>query len=166
MEYVLAGKILNTHGIKGELKVEIHTDFVDERFKDGSLIYIGEEHIEFICKKYRIHQNFLLLTLKDHEDINLVEKFKNKYIYIKGDDLKPLDNGYYFKDLLELDVYDGQNRVGKIIDVSDGVSSKYIKVLKDDNKTSLVPFVPAFINEVDLKNKKLFINNIEGLLWK
>lgn len=164
MEYVLAGKILNTFGIKGELKVEIHTDFVDERFKEGSLIYIGEDKKEFICKKYRIHQGYVLLTLKDFEDINLVEHLKNNNIYIKTDDLKPLNNAYYFKDLIDLDVYVESNKVGKIIEAQDGFAYKYIRVLKNDNKTVLVPFVDAFIKEVNLKEKKIIINNIEGLL--
>ena len=51
MEYILIGKIVNTHGINGELKVESYTDFYDERFKKGTKIYIGENHLEFEVKQ-------------------------------------------------------------------------------------------------------------------
>lgn len=164
MEYILVGKIINTFGIKGELKVESHSDFIDERFKYNSVLYIGEEHIQYKAKSYRFHNGFVLLTLIDNEDINLISKLKNQNIYIKESELKPLDSGYYFKDLLGLDVFMNENKVGQIVDVEDGSSSKYIRVLKGDGKTSLIPFVKAFINKVDLQSKKIQINDIKGLL--
>ena len=81
MEYVNIGKIVNTFGIRGELKVASNTDFVDERFRKGSTVYIGEEHIPFTVANHREHKGFLLVSFKDHEDINLVEKYKNMMIY-------------------------------------------------------------------------------------
>ena len=82
MEYILIGKIINTFGIKGELKVEVHTDFVEERYSAGSSFYIGDDKKEYKSSGYRIHKGFVLLSLKGYEDINLVENLRNKKIYI------------------------------------------------------------------------------------
>ena len=164
MEYILVGRIINTFGIKGELKVEIHTDFIDDRFKENSIIYIGEEHTEYVCKGYRIHKGYALLTLKNNEDINLVNHLKNNNIYIKESELKPLINGYYYKDLIGLKVFTDSKEIGEVIAVEDGLSSKYIRIKKQDNKTSLIPFIEVFIKNVDINKKVIEINNMEGLL--
>lgn len=166
MEFIKIGKIVNTFGIKGQLKVDSYTDFIDERFKNGSTVYVGEEKLAFVVNKHQMHKGFLLIQFKDYEDINLVEKYKNKDIYKSTDDIKPLGNGeYYFRDLKDLDVYVNENKIGKVIEVEKGISSNYLRVLVD-NKEKLVPYVKAFIKNVDLDNNKIEINSIEGLLWR
>lgn len=166
MKYILIGKIINTHGIKGELKVETYTDFIDERFKKNSYIYLGENHLKYEVKSFRNHKNNILLLLKDNEDINLVEKYKGFNIYKDENDIKPLDNGeYYFRDIKGLDVYQNNNKVGKVIDMQEGLRSNYMRILKDeDNKEYLVPFMKEFIINVDLDNKRIDIIDLEGLL--
>lgn len=164
MEYILIGKIVNTFGIKGELKVEVHTDFVDERYSEGATIYIGDNYKEYTCKKYRIHKNYVLLTLKGYEDINLIEHLKNKKIYIKESDLKPLDNAYYFKDLMDCEVYMDSILKGKVTSVEEGRASSYIRVLKEDGKTSLVPVLDVYLDKVDINNKRIDLKHMEGLL--
>ena len=166
MEYVNIGKIVNTFGIRGELKVASNTDFVDERFKKGSTVYIGEEHIPFTVANHREHKGFLLVSFKDHEDINLVEKYKNMMIYKSKDDIKPLKKGeYYFSDLKDLDVYVEGVRVGKVLLVEEGIKHNYLRILKDeDHKEHLVPFLDVFVKNVDLEEKRIDIVKMEGLL--
>ena len=101
MEFVVIGKIVNTFGIKGELKTESYTDFEKERFAKDSLIYIGEEHLPFTVASLRRHKGFLLIQLKDMEDINLVENYKNCLVYKNREDIAPLPEGeYYFSEWL------------------------------------------------------------------
>lgn len=166
MEYVLIGKILNTFGIKGELKVASYTDFNDERFKKNTNVYIGDEHIQFTIKNYREHKGFLLVTFLDNEDINLVEKYKNQLIYKSSDDIKPLKKGeYYFSDLKDLDVYIEDELIGKVLKVEEGIKHNNLRIIKnDDNKEYLVPFIPVFIKNVDLDNKRIDVIKMEGLL--
>lgn len=166
MEFVQIGKILNTHGVKGELKIDVLTDFVEERFKPNSFVYLGEKHIKVSVKKYRFHQKFMLLTFNDLEDINLVNEYKSMVIYKSLDDIKPLDDGFYFRDLKGLDVYADNKLVGKVKYAESGLSSNYLRVITNDNKEVLVPILDAFVKDVDLNNKRININNIEGLLWK
>ena len=166
MEYVTIGKILNTFGIKGELKVDVYTDFPEERFKKGSVVYIGEEYLPFKVLTYREHKGFMLLLLEDNEDINLVEKFKGMYLYKSKDDIKPLENGeYYFSDLKDLGVYIDDKKIGKVLRVEEGLRNNNLRVLKDeDNKEYLIPFIPVFIRNVDLDKKRIDVNWIEGLI--
>ena len=166
MEYVTIGKILNTFGIKGELKVDVYTDFLKDRFKKGSTVYVGDDYLPFVVESYREHKGFLLLQFKDNNDINLVEKYKGLYLYKSKDDIKPLKDGeYYFSDLKNLDVYIDDKIVGKIINVEQGLRNNNLRVLKnEDNKEYLIPYLPVFIKEVNLKENRISINWIEGLI--
>ena len=165
MEYILIGKVVNTFGIKGELKVDPYTDFVEDRFKKGSKIYLGEEHLPFVVKSCREHKGMLLLLLEAHVDINLVEKYKDFEIYKADEDIEPVKDGYYFRDLKDLDVYVGNERVGRVLRVEEGIKANHLRILKnDDKKEYLVPFLPVFVEKVDLENKRIDIVKMEGLL--
>ena len=166
MEYVTIGKILNTFGIKGELKVDVYTDFPEDRFQKGSTVYVGDDYLPFKVASHREHKGFMLLLLEDNEDINLVEKFKGMYLYKSKDDIKPLQDGqYYFSDLKDLDVYADDERIGKVLNVESGLRNNNLRVLKaEDNKEYLIPFIPVFIKKVDLEERRIDINRIEGLI--
>ena len=166
MEYVVIGKIVNTFGIKGELKVYSYTDFVKERFKKGSKVYLSEKYLPFEVNSCREHKGFLLVSFKDHEDINLVEKYKNMLIYKAKEDIKPLKKGeYYFSDLRDLEVYVEGEKVGRVKNVEEGIRSNNLRIVKyADEKEYLVPFLDVFIEKVDLENKRIDIVKMEGLL--
>ena len=166
MEYVEIGKIVNTFGIKGEVKIYSYTDFESERFKVGSTVYLGDEYIPVVVKSYRYHKNLLMVLFEGLEDINLVEKYKNYYVYKSKDDIEPLAKGeYYFSDLKDLDVYVENEYVGKVLYVEEGVKANNLRILKqEDNKEYLVPFLPVFVEKVDLENKRIDIVKLEGLL--
>ena len=166
MEYVLIGKIVNTFGIKGELKLESYTDFADERFAKDSLVYISESHLPFAVLKHREYKGMLLVTLKDNEDINLVERYKGMNVYKSKDDIKPLKKGeYYFSDLKNLDVYVEDKKVGKVLRVEEGMKYNFLRILKDeDNKEILVPYLESFVKNVSLENRIISIIKMEGLL--
>lgn len=166
MEYVVIGKILNTFGIKGELKADAYTDFVEERFKKDSTVYIGEEHVPFVMRSYRMHKGFYLLSFKDVDDINLVEKYKGMLLYKAKSDIHKLKEGeYYFSDLKDLDVYVDDKKIGKVLQVEEGIAANNLRVLKDeDRKEYLVPFLPVFIDNVDLDEKRIDVIQMEGLL--
>ena len=166
MGYVTIGKILNTFGIKGELKVDVYTDFPEDRFQKGSTVYIGDDYLPFKVASHREHKGFMLLLLENNEDINLVEKFKGMYLYKSKDDIKPLQDGqYYFSDLKDLDVYADDEKIGKVLNVESGLRNNNLRVLKaEDNKEYLIPFIPVFIKKVNLEERRIDINRIEGLI--
>ena len=164
MEFVKIGKIVNTFGIRGELKVESYTDFPDIRFKKDSLVYIGDDKECFVMKNHKNHKGFELIQFKDNEDINLVEKYKSMFIYKNKEDIHELPKGeYYFSELKDLNVIVNNKLIGKVLRVEEGISSNYLRVLVND-KEKLVPFLPTFVLNVDLENKQIEIKDIEGLL--
>ena len=166
MDFVLIGKILNTHGIKGELKVASFSDFDNERFKKGTPVYVGEEKKEFIVSSFKQHNNLLLVTFKDNEDINLVEKYKNQFIYKNAEDIKPLKKGeYYFSQLRDLDVYINGECIGKVLRVEEGMTHNNLRIMTPDKKEHLIPYIKdVFVESVDLENKRINYKDIEGLL--
>ena len=166
MEFVEIGKIVNTFGVRGELKVAAYTDFVSERFKKGSVVYVSEKHIPFTVKSFKEHKGFLLVLFKDNEDINLVEKYKNALIYKAKEDIKPLKKGeYYFSDLTGLDVYVNGELKGKVLKVEESIRNNNLRIRKEeDGKECLVPFLPVFIENVDLEENRIDVVKMEGLL--
>ncbi len=164
MSYIRIGKIINTFGIKGELKVESHTDFIEKRYKKGSLVYLGEKHMPLVVSGYKIHKGFIIVLFEKYEDINLVLNFKNQFLYKAEEDIETLKEGeYYFKDLRDLNVFVENKKVGKVIRVEEGVTYNFLRIKKGDEEV-LVPNIKAFVLNVDLLNKRIDITKMEGLL--
>lgn len=166
MDYILIGKIINTHGLKGELKIDSYTDFEKDRFKPGSLVYVSEKYLPFTVESIKHYKGFLHIVFKDNNDINLVEKYKNMNIYKNKEDVAPLKKGeYYFNDLKGLDVYCEDICVGKVKQVEEGLRNNFLRVVKSDKTESLVPFIMnTFILDVDLDKKRIDIVKMDGLL--
>ena len=104
----------------------------------------------------------MLLTLKDKHDINLVEKYKNMYIYKDENDIEELEEGYYYDELIGLDVYVNNEKKGKVINVEEGVRNKFIRV-KTEDKEVLIPYIEQFILNTDLEENRIDVINMEGL---
>ena len=107
-----------------------------------------------------------MLAFKDLEDINLVEKYKGMMLYKAKSDIHKLKEGeYYFSDLKDLDVYVEGVKVGRVLKVEESIRNNNLRVLKDeDKKEYLVPFLPVFIEKVDLEAKRIDVVKMEGLL--
>lgn len=107
------GEMVNTFGIKGEIKVYPYVDYLDQIKK----IYIKNE--EFTVSKMRYQKNVAIMKLKGIDDINLIEKYKGSTVYIDEVDLPELPEGkYYIKDLIGMDVITDEGKVlGKLDDV-------------------------------------------------
>lgn len=169
MEYIRIGKIINTHGIKGELKIESYSDFDKLRYKIGNTVYIEYEnqYIPCVTKTFRIHKGFPLVSFEDLQNINFVEKYKNCYLYIDKQDRKPLKKGEFYRDeLVGLSVYDESNHyIGEVDAVEETFASQiHLRIHRENQNDALVPYVPLFIKNVDMQEKKLTIHVVEGLL--
>lgn len=166
MEKIKIGIIVNTHGLKGELKVKSFSDFNEIRFQKGNHLFIEYrgEMIEVEVITYREHKGMVLITLKGLEDINLVEKYRECNIFINKDDLHDLEEDeVYFFDLMGCEVYleDGE-LLGEVEDVLETGANAVLRV----NKKILVPYVDAFIKDANIKEKKIVIYKVDGLLWE
>lgn len=166
MEYIVVGEILNTFGIRGELKVRSLTDFNEIRFQKGQRLFVEykREMVEEVICRYRQHKGNVMIAFEGKENINDVEKYCGCTIYIAEDDIHELDEGeYYFRDLMGCQVKINGELVGEVIEVLDMPANAVLRVQLQE-KTILVPFVEAFVPVVDLEEGIIEVNAIEGLL--
>lgn len=160
--YLEIGKICNTFGLKGELKVVSESDFIDYRFQVGKVIYIkyGSKYIEKNISSMRIIKGNPCITLDSMFDINLVQEFVGASIYCDKDDIPPLKQGeYLIDDLVGKEVYYDDNvLIGTIYDVIILPKNKVLEIKNTNNETILVPFIKDFIVSV---SDKIIIKHYE-----
>ncbi len=162
MDRLIFGKLVNTHGLKGEVKIISDSDFKSERFKVGNQFYVGE--LLVTVNSYRVHKNFDLLTFEGYSHINEVEKFKGQDVSVDKSVLTDLETDeFYFHELEGMEVFHDLMLVGKVSEVRDTPGNTLL-VIKKDGKNIYIPYVDEFIKEVDSENKKIYITPIEGLL--
>jgi len=155
---VFIGDIVNTHGIKGELRILSDFKFKEAVFKENQKLYIGKRKQEVVIKTYRKHKVFDMVTFVDVDSINDAIAFKGDEVFVKREDL--IIDGYVDEDIIGLDVYNEDKFVGVVEDIIK--NKQEILLIKNNNKTYMVPFVEQLV-EVDLKNKKIVVQTIEGL---
>ncbi len=165
MEKIRVGNIVNTFGIRGELKIRSLTDFPEQRYAPKSRLIIEKDgrDVEVTVKKSRFHKNHWLLLFEDMEDINLVEQFKDCDLFVARKERHDLTDGYYTSDLLGMKVISEEKVLGVVSDVDSYPMHNVLRVKREEGEF-LVPFVDAFIKKVDLEKKEITIKVIEGLI--
>lgn len=169
--YVKVGKIVNTFGIKGELKIYSYTDFPKERFVKGKQLALGPEEnpkqLLIEIESAKAYKNMYLLKFKGYDNINEVEKYKNMYLWINKSEQSDLDEGeYYYHQIIGAKVIttDGEE-LGTISDIlSPGANDVWIIKPLNGRKDILIPFIQSVVLDVNINEKKVTINVIEGLL--
>lgn len=166
-EYLELGQIVNTYGIKGFVKVVPFTDDI-RRFEDLKSIYIDVKGDlqEFTIEQVKYSKNLVLLKLKEIDDINIAERYKNYYLKIHRKDAKKLPKDTYFiVDLLGLDVFttDGEH-LGKIDDIFPTGSNDVYVVKNEQGKQVLIPALKDVILDTNLEEGKITVNLPQGLV--
>lgn len=167
MEYIEIGQIVNTNGLKGVVKVNPFTDDIS-KFEELKYVYIQlkNELKKVKIEQVRYNKNQVLLKLEGIDSIEEAEKYRNFYLKTEKESQEDLgEDTYYIVDLIGLDVYTDKNEyLGKIEDVFP-TGSNDVYVVKDNlGKQILIPAISDVVKEVDLKNKKMIINLIPGLI--
>ena len=165
--FVSVGKILNFHGVQGEAKLGYSKN------REGFLSELKEVYVQ-IGNEYRLLEIVRLrftpkcgiIKFKGIDSLNDILEYKNKLIFVEESTAREYleEDEYLIDELVGLDVYDGDKIVGAVIGVSNNGASDLLSIKTQGNKISLVPFVKAIVLSVDIKNRKIQINNIEGLL--
>lgn len=160
--FIEVGKIVNSFGIKGEVKIVSDFEHKTKMFKDGYPIYIGREKQKEIVNTYRIHKNFDLVTFKGYSNINEILKYKGKCIYTLRSDLKLKDNEYLLSDLIGYEVYDDDKLIGVVISYEKERNNTLLKIKGE--KSFYIPLIPIYINDVLVKDKKIITNKGSDLI--
>lgn len=163
-EYIKVGKIVNTHGVKGCMKCLPLTDDM-ERFDELEYVYTEKDDTRRRINDVWYRKGMVYIMLEDINDMDTAESFRDTFVSISEDQLRELpEDSYYLFDLEGMEVYSTLGKyLGKInIIYQTGANDVYEIV--NGNKTFLIPAVKDVVREVDIKNKKMVINVIEGLL--
>lgn len=161
MNYIYVGEIVNTHGIKGEVRLISSFERKDLVFKTGFDVYIGNAKEKLNINTYRVHKQFDMLTFKGLNDINDVIMYKGEKVYILRDNL---DNDVHLKtDVIGFNVFYKEKSVGVVSSFFNN-GAYDIMVIKNDLKNNFVPYLKQFIQNIDYDKRKINIINMEGLI--
>jgi len=161
MKLIKIGKIVNTHGIKGELRLLSKFPYKDKVFIKDMTIYIDKTDIEVI-NSYRKHKEFDMITLKGYSNINEVLKYKGKLVFVNEDDIVLDNNKYLDEDIIGLEVIFDNEVKGNIINI-ERYDKTTLLVVKGSDKEYLLPYNDNIIDYIDVKNNKMYIKDIKGL---
>lgn len=167
MNYYHVGKIVNTHGIRGEVKVAVTTDFAAERFAPGAhlLIEKGSERLPVTVKQARNHKGMELVLFEEYDNINQVESFRDCQLLVAESDQQELDDGeYYYHQIIGLKVVELDGReLGTIKEIlAPGANDVWV-VARDHQPDLLLPVIDPVVKEVNLDEGIVRVELMEGL---
>lgn len=166
-EYFEIGQIVNTFGIKGQVKVVPFTDDM-HRFDELEKVILEKNKSKQVkeIEEVKYHKNMVLIKFKGIEDINQAEELRNCYLKIKREDAKKLPEGtYYIADLIGLKVYTEQKQYLGIVEDIYSTKANDIYVIKDElGKQILLPGIKEVIQEVDLEKEWIIVHLLDGMI--
>lgn len=161
MEKEYVGKVVSTHGLKGEVKIISDFPFKDKIFKVGNSLIIDNEN--YTIKTYRHHKIYEMVTLNDYKDINEVQFLLKRKVYFEKDKLLLDDGEILDEELITFQVI-CKNLTGTITEIFQASKTNKILRINLNNKEVLIPLNSPSILKIDKQNKKLYIELIDGMM--
>ncbi len=166
-KYLEIGKIVNTFGIKGMVKVKPFTDDIG-KFENLKKVYIGNENNkkEYEIEKSQEHKNMALIKFKGIDTVEQANSLRDNLIIVDRDNLEPLEEGrYYYVDLIGLEVYTDEGKLlGTVKEVYNTGSNDIYVVKNNKEKEILLPGIHEVLKKIDIDNKKITVHIIPGLI--
>ncbi|MDD6214274.1 MAG: ribosome maturation factor RimM [Firmicutes bacterium] len=166
MKTLEVGKIINTHGLRGEVKIVTWTDMPHD-FEKLDYVFAKmrgkEEKLDIKNVKYQ--QNNIIVKFAQIDSIEQAEKYKNAVLSASREQLGELPEGvYYIADLIDCEVFDEHNSlIGILTDIFSTGSNDVYDIKRSGRNNLLVPIIDGVLTKVDTENKKIYINVPEGL---
>lgn len=161
-EYLYFGKIVNTHGIKGEIRIISNFEKKKDVLIPNFNLYIGKNYQKYKIISFRHHKNFEMVILEGINDISEALKLKTLPVYIKRDELDIKENDYLIEDLISCQIMEDDKCLGIIKEVIYNNGNDLLLV--EGSKNFYIPIKGNFINKVDLEKKIVYTNNARGLI--
>lgn len=161
-EYLEAGKIVTTHGIRGEVKIMPYTD-TPELLCEFDRLFMGKDKAEIYIDRARVAKNMVIAKIEGIDTVEAAEKYRNKVLFMHRDDLELDEDTYFIQDLIDMEVKDADSGFvyGKITDVlQNGANDVY--VIKG-GREYLVPAIPDVVISTDIDSNIMLIRPLEGL---
>ena len=161
------GVITQTHGIRGEVKVFPTTDDVN-RFKKlkETILDTGKEKITLEVEGVKFFKQFVILKFKGFDNINDIEKYKGKSLYVtRQNAVKLKKNEYFIADLIDVAVYNEDDTLlGTLTDVLETGANDVYEIKTTDGKEILIPAIKECILSVDIEGRKMVVHLLDGLI--
>ena len=169
MEYVSLGIIKDSFGLDGTMKIFSTTTNQAKRYKANSKVFLynpqTDERRELTVSSFRKNGPFDFLKVIEINTPEEVKLLKGQEIHAKKDDIELEKGQYYYADLVGCEVYDQDNNLlGKVKEVEEFPAQLTLRVARAKSKDFFVPFIEQFIKTVDIENKRILIEKIEGML--
>lgn len=163
--FVAVGKLRRPHGVRGEIIMDIYTDF-PERLRAGMTLYAGDEQQELILIRRRWHQDTLLMTFEGYATPESIGVLRNQVLYVRTADLPPLPEGeYYHHQLLGMAVTDETGRLlGTVSDILETGANDVIVVRPEAGREILLPMTDEVVLEISLLEKHMRVHLLPGIL--
>jgi 16S rRNA processing protein RimM len=161
--YLSVGFLRRPHGLKGEIIMDLHTDFPD-RMISGRELFVGDNHKSMILANVRPHQKGLLVKFTDIDSPEEAGLYLNQWVYVQSKDV-PLPEGQYYKhELLGLNVVDeNDSMLGELVEILETGANDVYVVRDESGKEILLPNIPSVILELDIDRGLMRVHLLEGL---
>jgi 16S rRNA processing protein RimM len=166
-DFLVVGKLRRTHGLHGELLMEVFTDF-PERLEPGAVVYAGEEHRKLHIRSQRFQNQFLLVAFDEFHDPETAAELRNKLVFVHASDRPPLPEGeYYHHQLIGLRVVSDEGQdLGIMTQIlQTGANDVYV-VVPETGLELLLPAIESVILDIDLEHGEICVHLLPGMLPK
>lgn len=160
---IKVSKIINTRGLKGECKMFLYTDDPNHRFQKGRILYLDQkEPMEVLS--FSMQKGFGYIKFAGITSIEQAETLKEHDLWIKKEELPDLEEGhFYYFQLMDCKVYNTQREtLGTVTDILQTGAQPVLRI-ENGEDSFLCPYAPVFIKEVDIEQKEIVIEEMEGL---
>ena len=168
MNYFNVGKIVNTQGLQGEMRVLSVTDFAEERFKKGNRLALFDKKDQFVMDveiaSHRKVKNFDIIKFKGMYHINDIEKFRDFSLKVAEEDLSDLEEGeFYYHEIIGLEVYENDVLLGTIKEILQPGANDVWVVKRKGKRDLLLPYIPPVVLGIDIEQGRVDVEIPEGL---
>ena len=165
MNSILIGKIVNVHGIKGEVKIYTYTDDIKNLSKLKKMYFDKNMQDEHKVLSSKIQNNMLIVKFEGIDDVDVANKLRDTDVYTKIEEIKQKDT-YYIEDLISCEVIklEDESLIGKVAYVFSTGANDVLEIDLVDGKKVYFPMIKDVIKNVDIENKKIFVSVMEGLM--
>ena len=168
MNYFNVGKIVNTQGLQGEMRVLSVTDFAEERFKKGNKLALFDKKDQFVMNveiaSHRKAKNFDIIKFKGMYHINDIEKFRDFSLKVAEENLTDLENGeFYYHEIIGLEVYENDVLLGTIKEILQPGANDVWVVKRKGKRDLLLPYIPPVVLGIDIEQGRVDVEIPEGL---
>ena len=168
MNYFNVGKIVNTQGLQGEMRVLSVTDFAEERFQKGNTLALFDTKDTFVMDveiaSHRKVKNFDIIKFKGMYHINAIEKFRDFSLKVAEEDLSDLEEGeFYYHEIIGLEVYENDVLLGTIKEILQPGANDVWVVKRKGKRDLLLPYIPPVVLNIDIPGNRVDVDILEGL---